>query len=253
MKHFLASLGMFTKIKVNNNVFEDNSGPNTLCFFPLDGAVCGLFSAIIYTICLYLKIPVLPSVSMLLLSLFFVSGFLHLDGFMDCADALLSSRDREGKIRILKDSTVGAFSVISVCFLLIFDFSSLYVLYEAKIPFYVFLMVPFVSRALFSVVLFTFKPLDNNYGLLFYFREGKKSIHVIICILQYFSVVAVAFWGEIAVFYAIVVATIILLFLSKYVEKALGGINGDVVGGGVVLFEAAVYFVLAIISRGFKW
>ena len=103
MRSFLASLGMFTKIKVNNNVFEDNSGPSILCWFPFDGLVCGAFTTLIYFIFRYLTIDSMVSAAILLLSLFFISGFLHLDGFMDCADSLLSARDRETKIRILKE------------------------------------------------------------------------------------------------------------------------------------------------------
>ena len=41
-----------------------------------------------------------------------VTGFIHLDGFMDCSDAVLSRRDLERRREILKDSHVGSFAVI---------------------------------------------------------------------------------------------------------------------------------------------
>ena len=43
-----------------------------------------------------------------------LSGFLHLDGFMDVCDAILSRRDLATRQRILKDSHCGAFAVIGI-------------------------------------------------------------------------------------------------------------------------------------------
>lgn len=41
-----------------------------------------------------------------------VTGFMHLDGYMDVCDAVLSRRDLPTRRRILKDSHCGAFAVI---------------------------------------------------------------------------------------------------------------------------------------------
>ena len=44
---------------------------------------------------------------------------MHMDGFMDVNDAIMSRRPLEDRLRILKDSTVGAFAVITVMFLVL--------------------------------------------------------------------------------------------------------------------------------------
>ncbi len=247
MKLFLASLGMFTKVRVNKNVFENNSGPGMICFLPADGACCGVFTAFVYRLCLKYDVNAMLAAAILLFSLFFVSGFLHLDGFMDCADALLSARDREGKVRILKDSTVGSFSVISVCLLLLFDFSSMFALYSKSINLFSFILIPFASRALMAVILFTFKPLENNKGLLFYFRNGMKKYHVVLSAVQ-FAVAAAAFvLISFNLLYTLLLSALISFLTCKTAEKLLGGINGDVIGGGIVLFEAFMYFISALV------
>lgn len=46
-----------------------------------------------------------------------VTGFLHLDGYMDVCDALLSRRDLTTRQKILKDSHCGAFAVICMVLL----------------------------------------------------------------------------------------------------------------------------------------
>lgn len=247
MKSFLASLGMFTKIKVKDNVFVDSKGPDILCFFAFDGFICGAFSAAVYFALSFFGVRSILAAAVMLFSLFFVSGFLHLDGFMDCADSLLSSRDREGKIRILKDSTVGAFAVISVCLLMILLWSSMETLFSACADLHMFMTVPFVSRAMFSVILFTFRPLENNKGLLYYFGSGKKPVHV-------FIVMTEAAAGLIAM-YAVspvlalsgLIAMAVSFIAAKAVEKTLDGINGDVIGGGVIVTEALTYLIYAIL------
>lgn len=46
-----------------------------------------------------------------------VTGFLHLDGYMDVCDAVLSRRDLATRQKILKDSHCGAFAVIAMVLL----------------------------------------------------------------------------------------------------------------------------------------
>ena len=43
-----------------------------------------------------------------------VTGGFHVDGFMDTTDALSSYREKEERLRILKDPHIGAFAVIGV-------------------------------------------------------------------------------------------------------------------------------------------
>lgn len=245
MKAFLASLGMFTKIKVKNNVFENNSGPDILCWFPFDGLICGIFSAFVYALLKHFDVSAIVVAAVMLFSLFFVSGFLHLDGFMDCADSLLSARDRETKIRILKDSTVGAFSVIAVCLLLISDFAFLFEIYDKAVSILVFLFIPFVSRCMFSLVLFTFKPLDTK-GLLHYFNEGKKPKHIVISSFWFVAALILSYFINLRFALLLLADCVFMFLISKKVENVFGGINGDVIGGGIIAFECIAYFLTAM-------
>lgn len=55
---------------------------------------------------------------------FLLTGFLHLDGFMDCCDAILSRRDLPTRQKILKDSHVGSFAVVCTIFLMLAAFAA---------------------------------------------------------------------------------------------------------------------------------
>ncbi|RME36671.1 MAG: adenosylcobinamide-GDP ribazoletransferase, partial [Thermoflexia bacterium] len=67
-----------------------------------------------------------PSREPLVLALWVaVTGALHLDGFVDCCDALLAARPPEVRLEILRDPHVGAFGLVGACLLLLVKFAAL--------------------------------------------------------------------------------------------------------------------------------
>jgi adenosylcobinamide-GDP ribazoletransferase len=55
-----------------------------------------------------------------------LSGALHLDGLADSADGFGSRRDRETKLRIMKQSDIGPFGVVSIAAVLLIDVAALH-------------------------------------------------------------------------------------------------------------------------------
>lgn len=96
-------------------------------YYPLVGVVIGLivwcFAALAS-----LVLPPLPSAVLTLAVWVWLTGGLHLDGWMDAADALFSYRSRERMLEIMKDSRVGAMGVIACVLLLMLKASLLYTL-----------------------------------------------------------------------------------------------------------------------------
>ncbi|WP_126193921.1 adenosylcobinamide-GDP ribazoletransferase, partial [Thermus scotoductus] len=77
----------------------------TLCF-PLAGDALGRPLSLLAL----LPLPVGLLAALLLACLLLLTGFLHLDGLLDAADALLGSRPRAERLRILKDPHLGPFA-----------------------------------------------------------------------------------------------------------------------------------------------
>ena len=115
---FFMAWGMFCAIPCPYQRWDERLRPLMLVCFPLLGVLLGgLWSSAAWLIArwggLGLFGPALLAALPCLLT-----GFLHLDGFMDCCDAILSRRPLEERQQILKDSHVGAFAVICVDLLL---------------------------------------------------------------------------------------------------------------------------------------
>src|SRR6476661_4145503 len=70
-------------------------------------------------------LPWFPWVAALLAFDALVTGMLHLDGFVDCCDALLGTRTVERRLEILRDSRVGAYGALGGALLLIAKFAAL--------------------------------------------------------------------------------------------------------------------------------
>ncbi len=115
------------KIGVLRRVMEGNGAidmARTLPWFPLVGALLG--GALIGLDWLLTLIIALPVRTVgLLAGIALATGFLHLDGFVDCCDGLLGTRTVERRLEILRDSRVGAYGASGVALLILAQFVAL--------------------------------------------------------------------------------------------------------------------------------
>ena len=119
------SLGMFSSIPCPYRPWNEKARHLMLVFLPVVGLVIGLLWYGIYFLMDKINVPLQLQSAVLALYPFIITGFIHLDGFMDTADAILSRRPLEEKLRILKDPHTGAFAVISVAILFVFCYASM--------------------------------------------------------------------------------------------------------------------------------
>ena len=94
----------------------------------------------------------------------FITGGIHMDGFMDTVDALASHQPREKKLEILKDPHCGAFAVLYCGVYLLLDFGLLCALFAAKMV-TVCCLVFVLSRALSALCALTM-PSARKAGML---------------------------------------------------------------------------------------
>ena len=95
-----------------------------LPWFPLVGAMIGIALAVLdWVLAHFLALPVRDA--LLLITAALVTGMLHLDGFVDCCDALLGSRSTGARLAILRDSRVGAYGALGGALLLLARYAAL--------------------------------------------------------------------------------------------------------------------------------
>ncbi|MGQ4678385.1 adenosylcobinamide-GDP ribazoletransferase [Paenibacillus polymyxa] len=118
-------------------------------YYPLVGVIIGI---IVWGIAALtaMVLPPLPCAILTLAVWVWLTGGLHLDGWMDAADALFSYRSRERMLEIMKDSRVGAMGVIACVLLLMLKAALVYtVLVEQNVS--GLLLLPMVWSRWFMV------------------------------------------------------------------------------------------------------
>ena len=108
----LMAFSLYSRIPVPQAEWNDRSMRFCICFLPLVGAVIGLVQYGLFHCLEFLQTgPVLRGTFLAFLPVF-LSGGIHMDGFLDTCDAIHSWKGPEERLRILKDPHVGAFAVI---------------------------------------------------------------------------------------------------------------------------------------------
>ena len=237
MKNFLSALSFLTiiKIKTDKNYTPENFIP----YFAIIGFIIG--TGLCYLAILTRNLFFSPA--LLLIYLTVITGGLHLDGFIDTADAIFSHRSREKKLEILKDPNVGSMGIISLVLLFLLEFSAFIALNELK----VLLFIPVYSR--FSMIFgMHFLPYLRENGLGKPFVK-RMNLSVFMQIIPFLFLMILMFDFKFVLYFNLVFFVFVFLIVRFY-KFMLGGITGDLLGAmnevmtAVLLIFSAWYLSL---------
>lgn len=233
----LMSWGMFTIIPCPYRGWKEDARGHMLVCMPVIGAIIGLIWYGIYWctgfLPLYFRAVVVAVVP------WFLTGFMHLDGYMDVCDAVMSRRDLETRQKILKDSRVGAFAVICIGILMLAQFSGILSFIELgdRSISMGLLVVPVASRICAAFAVINMKPMSTSQ----YFNLSRKSIfNVVLGLLLIAMAVILVLCGlSERILISACVTMIMYLICALYGSKMLGGMNGDISGYSLTIGELA--------------
>lgn len=253
VRSFFIALSLYSKIPVPQFVWNEEDMQYSLCFFPWVGAVIGLCLAGWYALCERFSIRTICYAAVGCAIPLVISGGFHVDGFMDTMDAFRSYQSRERKLEILKDSHIGAFSVICLALyylLYLGAFSEVTVQRDLWVLGAGF----FLARAFSGLAVVTFRPAKKD-GMLCQFASSANRRAVIVALgLQ--SVLCAAFMFALSPVTGAVVCVAALLTFIYYRWRSyseFGGITGDTAGYFVTLCElvmAVAAAVCCVVTRG---
>lgn len=189
--------------------------------------------------------PVLPAsvAAVVLLALWTVlTGGLHLDGFIDCADALPAAVPPERRLDILTDVHVGAYGVGATVLLILLQWSCLETLLPTRYGWRVLLIAPVVGRAVMVGAQAGWPyARENGLGHLVRVAPHSRTISLLV-------VAGIALVGGIPTVLAVAVTGVTAYLLATWMARRLGGgLTGDMYGALCVLSETGVLLTLAAI------
>ena len=234
MTAFFMAWMMFCYIPCPVTKWDDSKKQDMLVCFPIIGLMIGAIDLAVYALCGLFKIEFLGSALMSFMP-WMLCGFIHLDGFMDCADAVLSCRDQSRRLEILKDSHVGAFAVISVLILGLLSYAA-WRQCIFTVPYVIILLMPVISRAVAGICVLGYKPLPSSSYKAIH-DEGIKKSKIFILLVEFIAALAVGFIFSGIKGFALLVCAVGSYLTVLDIKRKLGGMSGDISGCAVCTGE----------------
>jgi len=245
LQGFLQAMSMYTVLPLPGLRWDSRADRHILACFPAAGLVIGGLWYLLAR--LTASLPLMPGAALVTAAPFLLSGFLHLDGFMDVCDAVLSRRDRTKRLEILKDPHTGAFAVIAVCLLLMTEFSAVCALLEEGELLFLLAALPVLSRGWAGLSLACF-PLLEGSAMGAWVRKDITVFHriflVLAALLAGAAMTAVCGWRGAA---AAAAGTAGCLLTAWRSVKQLGGVSGDTSGCALTVGELLALLTAALI------
>lgn len=251
------AISMFTVIPLPRYQWDDEGGKNIMKFYPVIGLIVGLIWYGSFRLLNLLGASIMVTAAITLIIPFVLTGMLHLDGYMDVCDALLSRRNKEEKLRILKDPHTGAFAVISVVMLFIVNFSGIYTVISNSIQgnsvnnintsAIGLILIPIISRSLMGYLLLSKESMKgSSLGAFFKQGTGKVDRFILLSCLIISSIILVFIFGicGLIMSLAMILAS---TFLVNKSAKEFDGMSGDSAGYGLVIAETIGVLILSFI------
>jgi adenosylcobinamide-GDP ribazoletransferase len=241
---FLLALQFLTVIPVRiSGTITPRTMARAMAWFPVVGLVLG-GTLVLADRALRMIFPPTVATTLLLTIWVALTGALHLDGFLDCCDALLAAKPPQERLDVLRDTRVGAFAVVGAVCLLLAKFTALLELpvgHRAA----ALLAIPALTRAAMVYAARAYPYARPGPGLGQLFREGLT-------------------WREVAVAGGVAVAAagltlgptglalalcvwLITVVIAWWVRQRIPGLTGDVYGAINELTEmGALLFLLLV-------
>ena len=235
IKAFFMCLGMFTAIPCPWRPWDEDARDWMLVMLPPVGLVIGL----LWFGLDWLGWKLTPSIADALhIALpWLLTGFIHLDGFMDTCDAMLSWRPLEKRLEILKDSHTGAYAVVGLGLLILFS-------YDAVTSWYfdsrLFILIPVVSRCGSAFSVLTLRPIGHSQYAEMKSQTPQRA--AVVCIWAGALLAGFIWLGRPAL--ALLVETAAYALAMTWVYRTLKGVSGDVAGFALTVSECAALIAL---------
>lgn len=243
---FMIALSFLSIFPVKVSVSDERDIGRSARYFPLVGLIFGLFLSIVTYALLFFSVPEIIGIA-LVMALVILSRGLHIDGVADTADGLLGGRSKEEALKLMKDSRVGAFGVVSLILLLAAKIQLFNILAVSGTLLPFIILIPVYSRWAAVITAGRYRSFNGG-GLGDIFSDSVGMIELII---SSFLVVGMSLifynFTQVAIF--VFFFLIFLYALSALITRNVKGVNGDILGAIIEIQEIAVAVIFIVMMR----
>lgn len=244
MKNFVIALQFLTRITLNKELeVNDRALAESAKYFLLIGILIGLFLVAVDWLFSFIFPPTVVNV-LILISLIWVTGAIHLDGFMDSIDGLFGGKTKKESLAIMRDSKIGSFGIIAAICLFLLKFVLLQEL-SGSIRVSALILMPVLGRWA-MVCAMPLSPYARKKGKASFTGLVNVKTVVIASIVMFGS--AFILLKPINVLLVLVSAFFFMLLITQFVKKKIGGMTGDTYGALNEVIEVVVLIVFVLMK-----
>src|SRR5215467_10255828 len=206
-------------------------------FYPIIGLLIGLV-AILLRFVLAIFFPMPFCFVVVLAFLIWVTGGLHEDGLADVVDGIAGGWTTEDRLRIMKDSHIGAFGALALALMLLTKYSAL----TSMSPLHIdnaIVSGQLLARWAFLPFGYFNSPAREGLGSQFMKGITKETVIITSVLAAAIVILLSPLRGAIA----FCVSGVVVAASSAYFRARLGGVTGDCFGATFQFVEIATYVV----------
>ncbi len=225
LKNTLAFLTIIP-VGMDEHIFDDAA--RLMWAFPLYGAFIGLISGGLGLGLSLVKLPPLAVAVIMYVALLGITGFNHMDGLLDFADAIATPTSKERRLQIMKDQYTGA-AAVTTCLAV----AMVTIVFLSFIPLSLVIQAVVVceASAKLGMVISAFLGPAARKGLgemfISKFREKHRLAKLIASIVLCLALSLML--GVIGIL-ACLTGVLTSIIITGIARRGLGGITGDVIG-----------------------
>jgi adenosylcobinamide-GDP ribazoletransferase len=175
-----------------------------------------------------------------------LTGALHLDGFVDCCDALLAPVPKARRLEILRDVHAGTFGIVGAVLLLLTKYATLVSL-PAGVHAATLVLVPTLGRWTMTAAVAIYPYARPGPGLGRKAKSGQGWRPLALATATALLGCAIAAWAGLgwAALVTLLSSALLAVAAAQWMQARLGGLTGDTYGAICELVEAASLLLLS--------
>tara|TARA_B100000959_G_scaffold284864_1_gene357697 strand:- start:328 stop:1056 length:729 start_codon:yes stop_codon:yes gene_type:complete len=222
MDKIIIAFQFLTILPLKVKSFRQELLAESTIYFPLVGLTLGIgLAGLEYCLSPFLPIDITAIIQVAFLAL--VTRGLHIDGFADTFDGLGCVKSPKEKLKVMKDSRIGAMGAISVIFLILLKYNSIAFI-DQSLKIYALIVFPMASRwTMVLAIFFSSQMKHSGLGSKFQ-KEMKEKYFMLSTILP--CLISIYLFDIIGLTALIGIAIITTIFYQLLL-KSFGKITGD--------------------------
>lgn len=230
LNSFFIAISTYSILPTPATKWDSKDLANALGFLPVVGVFIAASLILWQSLSMFLGIGSLMFAAMATILPWLITGGIHMDGFMDTADAIFSRQSRESKLEIMQDPHSGAFAVMSCSLYFLLTFALYETLYAQSV-WWIVAIIYILSRLL-CVLSTTILPKARKEGMLHTFTAAAANYSLLTIMLLLSLAGAVFLLGLNLKIGLVMIFTILIVIFSysRLTSRHFGGITGDTSG-----------------------